>query len=195
MPSTDLPASARSELIALARRSIEQVLEHGAHTPLDVPIRHTELLSPAATFVTLLERDTRSLRGCCGTLEARLPLAEDVWTNARASAFADPRFPALTRDEWPGIVLHISVLSTPVEFQVASRAELLNTLRPGVDGLVVQYGARRATFLPAVWEQLSETREFVRHLLAKAGLPPDFWSPQLRWFRYDVQEFGDDVSS
>ena len=195
MPSTDLPPSARAELIAVARRSIVQVLEHGARTSLDVPVRHMELLSPAATFVTLLERDTQSLRGCCGTLEARLPLAEDVWTNARASAFADPRFPALTRDEWPGIALHISVLSTPVEFQVASRAELLDTLRPGVDGLVVQYGALRATFLPAVWEQLPEPREFVRHLLAKARLQPDFWSPQLRWFRYDVQEFGDDESS
>lgn len=192
MPSTELSAPARQQLLEVARRSIEEALHQGVPTRSNVPF-DAELSAPGASFVTLRERGTHALRGCCGSIEARLPLAEDVWRNARASAFADPRFPGLTRREWPNIALHISVLSTPRPFAVASEAELLRTLRPGIDGLVLEYGSHRATFLPAVWEQLPESREFVRHLRAKAGLPPDFWSPQIRWSRYTVQEFGDET--
>ncbi|MET0983970.1 MAG: AmmeMemoRadiSam system protein A [Steroidobacteraceae bacterium] len=194
MPSTELSARAQQQLIELARRSIEEALDQGVHTSLAVPL-DDELSAPGASFVTLRERDTQSLRGCCGSIEARLPLAEDVWRNARASAFADPRFPSLTRREWPNIELYISVLSAPTPFAVASEAELLSTLRPGIDGLVLEYGSHRATFLPAVWEQLREPEEFTRHLRAKAGLPPEFWSSQLQWSRYTVQELGSATSA
>jgi AmmeMemoRadiSam system protein A len=121
-----------------------------------------------------------------------LPLAEDVWRNARVSAFSDPRFPSLERAEWPDIRLHLSVLSRPAPFTVHSEAELLETLQPHVDGLVLEYGAHRATFLPSVWEELTDPAEFVRYLRAKAGLQPHFWSPEIRWSRYTVQEFGDE---
>ena len=189
MPFTELSSHAQQQLIDLARESIEQALNVGMYTGCNAAL-DDELRAPGASFVTLRERATQALRGCCGSIEARLPLAEDVWRNARASAFADPRFPGLTRLEWPHIELHIAVLSAPVPLTVASEVELLHTLRPGIDGLVLEYGPHRATFLPAVWEELHEPAEFVRHLRVKAGLPPDAWSAQMRWSRYIVQEFG-----
>lgn len=191
MRSTELSPRAQQLLLALARSSIEQALQHGMHAAFQPQLESEEVEAPGASFVTLRERGTHALRGCCGSIEAHLPLAEDVWRNARASAFADPRFPSLTHAEWPNIELHISVLTAPVPFEVASEAELLGTLRPRIDGLVLEYGPHHATFLPAVWEQLPEPVEFLRHLRAKAGLAPQFWSPQLRWSRYTVQEFGD----
>lgn len=192
MQSTELSSAARAELLALARASIEEALSAGLRTPFAGNVQNEELHQPGASFVTLRDRSTQDLRGCCGTLEARDALAEDVWRNARASAFADPRFPALSPEEWPHMELHISVLSPPVPMQVASEAELLSTLRSQIDGLVLEYGQHRATFLPAVWEQLPDPHDFVRHLRAKAGLPPAFWSTDIRWSRYVVQEFGDE---
>lgn len=193
MPFTELPRSAQAELIDIARESIELALRNNARGPLSRPVTHRQLQEPGASFVTLRERASQSLRGCCGSLEARLPLAEDTWRNARASAFGDPRFPALTRAEWPDIELHISVLSPPEPFEVASEAELLATLRPCIDGLVLEFGAHRATFLPSVWEQLPAPNEFLKHLRLKAGLSPNFFSPQIQWSRYVVQEFGEEV--
>jgi AmmeMemoRadiSam system protein A len=190
-PVARLPPAARQTLLSLARRSIESMLHEAA--PASLAWTPDPVLdAPGASFVTLRERVSNELRGCCGSLDARHPLAEDVWRNARASAFADPRFPPLTRGEWPHIHLHISVLTPPTPFFVSDEAELLTVLRPGIDGLVLQYGPHRATFLPAVWEQLPAPREFIRHLRAKAGLRPDFWSPQIQWFRYTVEAFGDD---
>lgn len=178
-------------MLAIARESIDTGLANGLRGAFSRPIAYAPLREPGASFVTLREHASHALRGCCGSLEARLPLAEDVWRNARASAFGDPRFPTLTRSEWSEIELHISVLSAQEPFAVGSELELLTTLRPNVDGLVLEYGPHRATFLPSVWDELSDPREFVRHLLAKAGLSPSFWSPQIQWSRYTVQEFGE----
>lgn len=186
-PSTEhvsgLSTPERQTLLQYARRAIEHGLAGGR-----LQVRPEEF-SPAlqaqgASFVTI--KIARELRGCIGTLEAQRALISDVVSNAYGAAFHDPRFPALTRAEFRMLDVHISVLSEPQPMAVASEAELLAQLRPGVDGLVLQEGYHRGTFLPAVWEQLSEPREFVRHLKRKAGLPADYWSPALRVSRYTV---------
>jgi AmmeMemoRadiSam system protein A len=87
--------------------------------------------------------------------------------------------------------LHLSVLSPPAPMAVTDEADLLRQLRPGVDGLILGEGARRATFLPAVWEDLPDPREFVRHLKAKAGLGANYWSPRMKAERYTTESFGD----
>ena len=115
---------------------------------------------------------------------------EDVAENAFAAAFRDPRFPPLRPDEYPRLEYHISILNPPEPMTVTSEADLLQQLRPGVDGLVLIEGARRATFLPSVWEQLPDPRQFLAHLKMKAGLPADYWSDSLRFERYTVEEFG-----
>lgn len=146
-----------------------------------------ELNRPGASFVTL--RIEEELRGCCGSIEATRPLHMDVWNNAWASAFTDPRFPALTPAEWPETGLEISVLSQPVRCDVRDQLELLEVLRPGVDGVILQAGARRSTFLPAVWEQLPEPSQFIRHLKLKAGWPVDFWPADLQVWLYTTESF------
>ncbi|HEY0681557.1 MAG TPA: AmmeMemoRadiSam system protein A [Steroidobacter sp.] len=178
----------RFELLALARASIEAALPRGELAPYQGPPVDPELTRPGASFVTL--RVGEDLRGCCGTIEATRPLHVDVWNNAWASAFADPRFPELTPQEWIHAGIQISVLSEPQPFDVRNEAELLQILRPGVDGVILQAGARRSTFLPAVWEQLPDPRDFIRHLKLKAGWPADFWPPDLQVWLYTTESFG-----
>jgi uncharacterized protein len=179
----------RRQLLAIARASIEAALPSGelAHCPRErLP---AELMVQRSSFVTL--RIDRELRGCCGTLDAPRPLAQDVWRSAWASAFNDPRFPHLAVSEWTQVDVHISVLGEPEPVRVASEAQLLQQLQPFIDGLILELGPARATFLPAVWEQVSEPARFVRQLKLKAGLPVDFWSQDLRIFRYGAESFGE----
>ncbi len=135
-----------------------------------------------ATFVTLTI--DAQLRGCIGTLEARRALVEDVASNAYSAAFEDPRFAPLERAEFERLDIHLSLLSAPEPIQFGSEKDLLAQIRPSLDGLVLEEGARRGTFLPSVWEQLPDPVEFLRHLKRKAGLPADYWSATLRVSRY-----------
>ncbi|HBZ69679.1 MAG TPA: AMMECR1 domain-containing protein [Deltaproteobacteria bacterium] len=173
-------------LVEVAWSSIRHGLRYGV--PLEVRPFHFEspLQELRASFVTLRIGD--KLRGCTGTLEAVRPLVVDVAENAFASAFRDPRFAPLAHDELATLDLHISILDSPERLAVDSEEELLRALRPGRDGLILEEGVRRATFLPAVWDQLPAPRDFVWHLKQKAGLTPDYWSPSLRLFRYAVRE-------
>lgn len=177
----------RAELHELARASIELALEQGQLVPYAGEPNDPLLNRSSASFVTL--RVGEDLRGCCGTIEPSRPLGEDVWNNAWASAFADPRFPPLTHHEWPETNVQISVLSEPERLDVRSEAELLEVLRPGRDGLILQLGQRRSTFLPAVWQQLPEPVRFVRHLKMKAGWPIDFWPAGMAAWRYTTESF------
>lgn len=142
---------------------------------------------PAATFVTLT-RDGE-LRGCIGSLTQNRPLRDDVARNARAAAFEDPRFPAVTMEELDRLRIEVSVLEPSEPIECSSEAELLAALRPSLDGLTLECGSNRATFLPQVWERCPEPRRFVEALKRKAGLPEDFWSDEIRFFRYSVTAF------
>lgn len=171
----------------VARQSIEYGLSH--HKPLDIDLNsYSELLQERrATFVTLKIHD--QLRGCIGTLVAISPLVVDVANNAFSAAFKDPRFPALTKKEFPELQYHISILDHPQPMTFRNEADLLSQLQPGVDGLVLHEGQQRSTFLPSVWEQLPDPYEFLHHLKLKAGLPKGYWSDTIRFDRYHVQEF------
>jgi len=175
----------RKQLLDLIRYSIEYGLEKNALPrvdPADYPPKFSE---KRATFVTL-RKDGR-LRGCMGTLEAERGLMEDVIQNAQAAAFRDPRFPRLTRSELERIDIHLSVL-TPYEIlSVDDEADLLRKLRPEIDGIILEEGAKRATFLPSVWESLPGPAEFIRKLKAKAGLPETHWSDRIRIYRYTAE--------
>ena len=149
---------------------------------VDVP---DELKEERATFVTLTIDG--NLRGCIGMLEACRPLAEDVAENAVSAAFHDPRFPPLCADEFENLEIHISVLSSPEEMIFSSEEDLLRQIRPGIDGLILQEGFQKGTFLPSVWEELPETEMFFEHLKLKAGLPAGYGSDTLRVFRYTAE--------
>jgi AmmeMemoRadiSam system protein A len=184
----------RRELLALARASIDSALSRGRASGELLPFTAAPL-PPALTvrrssFVTL--RRNEELRGCCGTLDAPRPLAEDVWRNAWAAAFNDYRFPALTAAEWPHVSLHLSLLTVPEPLDVMTEEQLLALLRPSIDGLILESDTGRATFLPAVWEQLPDPVQFVRHLKMKAGWPATYWSNGVRCLRYTTESFGED---
>jgi AmmeMemoRadiSam system protein A len=189
LTDSTLTVQDRTTLLDVARRSIESGLWHG--NPLDVqPLDYPESLRPVrATFVTLQIQGR--LRGCIGTLEVRFPLVKDVADHAFAAAFEDPRFPSLRKDEFPHLEIHISILSPSEPMVFGSENDLLAQLRPGIDGLVLHLGQRRATFLPSVWESLSEPYIFLAQLKQKAGLPLDFWSDDLKAERYTTESFGD----
>lgn len=174
------------ELLAIARASLSQAVREGSAAWVELAHVAPRLREPGACFVTLTKHG--ELRGCIGTLTAHQPLAQDVAHNAMASALQDPRFPPVSPRELPDIKLEISVLSSPVDFPVADEADLLRKLQPGVHGLIIDDGMHRATFLPAVWEQLPDPQDFVAHLKRKAGLPPDHWSPTLRCQVYTTQK-------
>lgn len=180
----------RRTLLALARTSIEAALRHGAYVDPQLHEAPIELLAPRASFVTV--RDDRGLRGCIGTLEASRPLAESVWRYAHAAAFHDPRFEPITHAAWRRCHLHISVLTQPEPITVASETELLATLRPGADGLILERGSTRATFLPAVWDDIVDAATFVRQLKLKAGWRADFWAADIRVWRYESESFGEE---
>jgi hypothetical protein len=138
--------------------------------------------------VTLLEQ-AGGLRGCIGTLEAFRPLAEDIAANAVAAAFRDPRFEPLTRDEFANTRVEVSLLSAAENLRFDDEAGALAQLRPGVDGVILQYGHHRSTFLPQVWRDFAEPTDFMAHLKYKAGLPPDFWDHEIELSRYTVTKW------
>ena len=168
-------------LLAIARNAIEAEL--GVAPPERLP--DASWLKPArASFVTLTQNGR--LRGCIGSLEAHRPLGEDVRHNARAAAFSDPRFSPLTAAELAGTRVEVSLLSTPKLLAFADHADLIAQLRPGEDGLILEYGGGRGTFLPQVWESLPDPEQFVAELKRKAGLSPGVSTARCRIQRYHV---------
>ena len=178
-------ADAGHVLLPIARAAIARELGRMHEAAEDADWLH----QPGACFVTL-NLDTR-LRGCIGTLEAHRALIEDLKANARNAAFRDPRFKPLCAAELDRLTVEVSVLSALEAMVVQDEREALAQLRPGVDGLVFEYGHHRSTFLPQVWEDLNEPSEFLATLKQKAGLPPDFWEPEVKLARYTVSKWSE----
>ena len=122
-------------------------------------------------------------------LEPIRPLAEDVAHNAFAAAFSDHRFSPLEENELEQLDIHISILGTPEKMFFDSEDDLLTQIRPDIDGLIMEEGQRRGTFLPSVWESVQDKKEFLNHLKMKSGLPGNYWSDSIRIHRYTVEEF------
>jgi AmmeMemoRadiSam system protein B/AmmeMemoRadiSam system protein A len=178
-------ADAGRTLIEIARGAISNGL--GLNS---VPVKRSHLrwlLQQGATFVTL--RKDGQLRGCIGSLSATRALGRDVASNARAAAFEDPRFPKLTREEWPRCEVEVSLLSAPKPIRFADEADLHAQIRVGEDGLILEFDGRRATFLPQVWESLPDKRRFLLELLKKAGLPENTRLARCKVSRYRVRKF------
>lgn len=170
-------------LLPIARAAIAQALGRSMAVDEAAPW----LREPGACFVTLMRGG--ALRGCIGSLHAHRTLLADVKANALAAAFRDPRFSPLSEHELDGVDIEVSRLSPMQPLTFASEAAALAQLRPGVDGVVFEFGARRSTFLPQVWEQLPDAQEFMAHLKRKAGLPVSFWAAEVRLQRYTVSKW------
>jgi AmmeMemoRadiSam system protein A len=188
MPEKHLTDSERSFLLSLARQSIENCLNNIPLPPLKFSELSLNLKEQGASFVTLTYKGY--LRGCVGALEAYQSLAEDVREHAIAAAFQDYRFPQVQAKEIKDIQIEISYLTRPTPLSYENPDELLKKLRPNIDGVVIQDGMHRATFLPQVWEKIPIPEEFLDQLCMKMGAPPDLWRrKKLEVKTYQVEEF------
>lgn len=174
-----------SELLKVARDAILSAYGQSLKTDSS----HPSLQVKAASFVTL--QDSNKLRGCIGTIDPHRSLLLDVRGNAFDAAFNDPRFEPVSLNEIDRIAIEVSVLTPRVPVNYDSSFDLYSQIKPGVDGVYIEYGQHRGTFLPQVWQQLPDKEQFFKHLKSKAGLPPDFWSESLKVYRYRVQKWSE----
>ena len=190
MPGS-LTLEEKTTLLKIARESIVKAVKGEAKINLDLSTLPVLLQENGASFVTITKAG--NLRGCIGTLEAYQALALDVQEHAVAAALEDYRFPSLTTRELDEISIEISRLTQPEVFEYQSTDELLQGLRPGIDGVILKKGFHQSTFLPQVWEQLPGKEEFLTHLSLKAGLDGDAWRRgDLEVSVYQVQAFEED---
>lgn len=179
----------QSLLLKLARDSIRCYLATGREALVESSHFPPSLQQEAACFVSLHIKG--KLRGCIGTTSAYRPLVHDVVHNAHAAAFEDPRFPRIKRDEEPELHIEIAILTTPQSICFTSEKDLLEQLHPGEDGLIIQEGVHRATFLPAVWSSLPDKKDFLQQLKLKAGLGTNHWSDRIEAWRYKTITFSE----
>jgi AmmeMemoRadiSam system protein A len=186
--SEPLTDSEKITLLRLARESLENAVR-GKHLPVLEETQLTPTLREAgASFVTLTIRG--ELRGCIGTLQAYQPLADDVREHAVSAGLDDYRFPPVNVGELSRIHIEVSRLTAPQILVYTNADDLLTRLRPGVDGVILMDGSRRATFLPQVWENLPESAGFLNQLCAKMGAAPNLWRHKhLDVKIYQVEEF------
>ena len=175
-------------LLTVARETIDRRLfEDRDREPKDSVIS-SKFSEKRGTFVTLTIGN--ALRGCIGHIIPQESLLEGIRVNAINAAFHDPRFRPLSRDEWDRVKVEISVLTDPVPLHYSGVEDLLEKLRPAVDGVIIKKGFHQATFLPQVWDQLPGKREFLTHLCLKAGMEGDAWKKgNIEVMTYQVQSF------
>ena len=187
MSSIKLSKSEQQTCLQVARESIKLGLEEGKALRVNAEDYSQTLQQQLASFVTL--HLDEKLRGCIGALQAYQPLISDISEHAYAAAFQDPRFTPLTKEEYKKLNIEISVLGTPEQMSFESEEDLLQQIRPGVDGLIIEYGYNRGTFLPSVWEQLPDKIEFFNHLKLKANLAKNWWDDAVKVSRYETFSF------
>ena len=185
----DLSDSEQARLLEIARQSIASGLTSGRALQVDIARVGPKLQTVAAVFVTLTRGG--ELRGCIGSLKAQEPLVQAVANSAFSAAFRDYRFPSLRADELDAIRIEISILSEMEPIEAETRQALLDSLQPGVDGLLLEDRGYRSTFLPQVWEKIASPTEFLEQLCLKAGLDAGYWSGTLRFHRYHTLSFAE----
>ncbi len=175
-------------LLSVARQTIHQRLFNSEHQGLADSEVSPKFSEKRGTFVTLTIDG--GLRGCIGHIIPQETLLEGIRINAINAAFQDPRFRPLSRKEWERVKIEISILTAPEALTYSDADDLLDKLRPGIHGVIIRKGFQQATFLPQVWEQLPDKKEFLTHLCMKAGLEKDAWKKEkLEVSTYQVQAF------
>ncbi len=178
----------REKLKELARNTIANELGLESEKFNEDDFAEPVYLEERGVFVTL--EINGHLRGCIGNIEPVYPLYEAVKNNARQAAFGDPRFSPLTQDEFEDVDIEISVLTVPKKLEYDSPEDLLEKLRPGTDGVVLQMGMYKSTYLPQVWDDVKNKEEFMSSLAMKAGLDPEVWKDKdCEIFIYEVEKF------
>tara|TARA_R110000782_G_scaffold245878_8_gene332609 strand:- start:548 stop:1915 length:1368 start_codon:yes stop_codon:yes gene_type:complete len=175
----------KTTVFDVINKSIQLGLDSGdAYIP-ETQNYPAQLQEKYAVFITL--KLNGQLRGCIGTTEARMPLINAVAHFAHAAAFCDPRFKPLVADEFEQVEISLSLLTPATAFPFKDEQDLIEQLRQNVDGLIIAKNNARATFLPAVWESISNKRQFLDELKRKAGIQTSD-SPDKAW-RYTAEYY------
>lgn len=190
----NLTEQQRRQLLDLAREAIKARLLENKLLQVDLESLPPPLQAERACFVTLTKGG--KLRGCVGCLEAVQPLALEVRDRALGAAFQDYRFPNLRESELDQVRIEISYLTPPRSLQYPTPTELPGLLRPGIDGVVLSDGGRRATFLPQVWQKLPDPEQFLDRLCLKMGRQPGLWRDRMLDVQvYQVEKFSEGDST
>ena len=175
------------QLFSIVKKSINCGLDNNLRLNINPEDFESFFREKRATFVTL--HLNGELRGCIGSLCAHKSLIEELSSNAYSAAFRDSRFSSLKESEFDQLHYHISILTQPTPILFTSEKDLIDQLRPNIDGLVLKEGMNSGTFLPSVWEQLPDRETFLQHLKQKAGLSQSYWSDRITIDRYEVDSF------
>ena len=185
---TKLSLKEKKVLLQIARQSIEKAVKSEKPLKIDLSELSPKLREKGASFVTITIQG--NLRGCIGTLEAYQPLAIDVSEHAVAAATQDYRFPPLSPHELDKIEIEVSWLTPSHKLAYETPTDLIAKLHPYIDGVILREGLRCATFLPQVWKQLPNPKEFLSHLCLKMGASANLWQTQkLEVSTYQVEKF------
>ncbi|MCV6608545.1 MAG: AmmeMemoRadiSam system protein A [Campylobacterales bacterium] len=178
----------KQEALDLVRKSLKAYLID--RTYLEVPKKLSSIFHEnGASFVTLNNKNNGSLRGCIGSIIAYRTLGEDLIKNTISSATGDPRFPPMTLKEIDSVDIEISILTKPYEIEYVDGLDLLSKIEQGVNGVIIKYKEKQATFLPSVWDQIDTKENFLAHLCVKAGLEADlFLREKLEVFLYQTEK-------
>ena len=174
------------DLYKIAKQALSEAVEHNKRfkpSRSDWPDR---VFDKGAAFVTLTING--KLRGCIGTVVPHQAVGLDVADNAYDAAMSDTRFTPVKPEELEQISISISLLTDYDAVNFSSEEDLLSKIRPGIDGLIIRDGDRQGLFLPSVWEQLPDKKEFLNNLKIKAGLSPSYWSDNIKVYRFRTLE-------
>ncbi|MCI1273221.1 MAG: AmmeMemoRadiSam system protein B [Clostridiaceae bacterium] len=167
------------KILEICKNAIFAGLEHIHYKAENIPAVFYE---SGACFVTLEEEG--NLRGCIGSIIAHRIFIDDLIHNAQNAAFSDPRFNPVCRVEYKDLSIAVSILSMPVEMTFEDEDDLLSQLVPNKDGLIINDGEYQAVYLPSVWEQLPDKKDFLNSLKVKAGLPKNHFSKTFVAYRF-----------
>ena len=180
-------------LTGVARKVIEDKLNSQKtykNEALDKAFTNEKFLVQRGIFVTL--KSNGQLRGCIGNIDPTESVIEGVVQNAINAAFNDHRFQSLTIKELDSIDIEVSILTKPKLLEFKDDKDLIQSLRPNIDGVIIRKGSAGATFLPQVWEQLPDVNDFLSHLCNKAGLMANAWKDsKIDVYTYQVQYFNE----
>ena len=179
---SDLTISEKKELLKLSRETIIYYMENKKYP--EYTNLNKKFDESRGVFVTL--HMDGALRGCIGHPLPVLSLYKSVMENSVSSAFEDPRFSSLSKDEINKIDIEISVLSIPKEVNT------YKDVKVGIDGIIISKGFNRGLLLPQVpVEQGWGLEEYISYGCLKAGLDKDQWREGVKIETFNAEVFGE----
>lgn len=181
---------AKKYLLELARNSIRNEFRR---VPVDFGNIPDDVQIERGVFVTL--KKVGKLRGCIGNINSEDSVYKSVVRNAVQAAVLDTRFPKVTEVELEDISIEISILTEPKKLDFADGEDLISKISETRPGVVLDQGWNRATYLPQVWDDISDPGKFLSSLCVKAGLPGDCWNDcggDLSILTYSVIKFSEE---